>query len=1143
MLVRRRSGGGTCQEVEVPSTVRVAQPEGMSEVYTEPAQVRPSVETSTSAPAHERTNVRSQSEDTGTSGVHSASQSRDAPAARKGGKLRTFMRGRGSNNEAVRTVPPPSVIGELQTGLLTVAMITMTMDRDEHDNPRIPVLLQQVQVKISDVVHTSYSGHTLYRIELTYGADMLRWVIYREVRDFFNLHTYFYTQSVRGHLGKTVKLRGAGDNDGDLPSFPKLLFTGMLSLQRGRNQSSSEGKERSMATERETREALEHYLKRLIRGVQFTAQANRLCRFLELSFMALQMANMQGALGKQGYLQIRSRSSHKRSLILGRLGDDFRVPKWFIVRESYILIVEDLFDLKVHDVYIMDQEFQVEQSRHFRKHVVEYGPGDSEKEPSYSNEDTQDRTGATVHHYVKRHSFWLRNAERKLKLVAPSEREMEQFIMSIKWAAGRNQFGRPNRFNSFAPIRRNARAQWLVDGRDYFWMVSEAISQARERIYIHDWWLSPEFYLRRPGTAKWRLDRLLQRKAREGVHVYVIIYNEVSNQFTPTDSGYTKQRLMSLHPNIFVQRSPSHFQTGTFYWAHHEKLCVVDEMIAFMGGLDLCFGRWDTATHSLVDDPHVNGPIEVVTDPNFIGPVADGAEIEIWPGQDYANERIAEWHTLTKPELDIIPRERQPRMPWHDVSTQLFGQPARDLCRHFCQRWNMLLRNKKHTRRMPFLMPPPDLTPVEMEKYGVKGTCEVQICRSAGPWSLNTPKTVEHSIQNAYLKTIQLSEHFIYIENQFFVTSTAAQGVHIENSIGLALVERIVRAHREGQPWRAVIVIPLTPGFPEAYDNPESGSVRIIQMLQYLSINRGPNSIYSRLVRAGVDPQDYIQFFSLRGWGQLRNGQLTTEQVYIHGKLLIADDRIVIMGSANINERSQRGDRDSELACVIRDEEMIDSTMAGEPFQVGRYAHPLRVRLMQEHLGVDVDQLELDSLHPSASPKSSSDLKTPRTDPVSPTTRRSRTSRGTFAPPFPRPNIPVELFEDPLANEFYHDVWSSAADYNMAVFRQVFQCVPDDDIKTWAAYKASRIWANRLSRSLWHQPPNGGGNEEAQWAGPTPSPDMDVFSAREVNQMVALLHTCCGHLVHHPLHFLEQEAAASNFLFPLDHMNPISVFD
>lgn len=45
--------------------------------------------------------------------------------------------------------------------------------------------------------------------------------------------------------------------------------------------------------------------------------------------------------------------------------------------------------------------------------------------------------------------------------------------------------------------------------------------------------------------------------------------------------SYAKQRLVSLHPNVMVQRSPSHFQTGTFYWAHvlcfhfsHVTLCL-----------------------------------------------------------------------------------------------------------------------------------------------------------------------------------------------------------------------------------------------------------------------------------------------------------------------------------------------------------------------------------------------------------------------------------------------------------------------------------------------------------------------------------------------------------------------------------------
>ena len=82
-----------------------------------------------------------------------------------------------------------------------------------------------------------------------------------------------------------------------------------------------------------------------------------------------------------------------------------------------------------------------------------------------------------------------------------------------------------------------------------------------------------------------------------------------------------------------------------------------------------------------------------------------------------------------------------------------------------------------------------------------------------------------------------------------------------------------------------------------------------------------------------------------------------TEQLYIHAKCMIVDDRIAIIGSANINERSLRGDRDSECAAVIRDTDMLWSTMNGEPYLVGRFPHTLRMRLMREHLGIDVDEV------------------------------------------------------------------------------------------------------------------------------------------------------------------------------------------
>jgi phospholipase D1/2 len=50
---------------------------------------------------------------------------------------------------------------------------------------------------------------------------------------------------------------------------------------------------------------------------------------------------------------------------------------------------------------------------------------------------------------------------------------------------------RDNRFHSFAPPRNGNDAKWFVDGCGYFWAVSIAIEQAKESIWILDWWLSP----------------------------------------------------------------------------------------------------------------------------------------------------------------------------------------------------------------------------------------------------------------------------------------------------------------------------------------------------------------------------------------------------------------------------------------------------------------------------------------------------------------------------------------------------------------------------------------------------------------------------------------------------------------------------
>lgn len=98
-----------------------------------------------------------------------------------------------------------------------------------------------------------------------------------------------------------------------------------------------------------------------------------------------------------------------------------------------------------------------------------------------------------------------------------------------------------------------------------------------------------------------------------------------------------------------------------------------------------------------------------------------------------------------------------------------------------------------------------------------------------------------------------MSEHFVYIENQFFITSTVVDGIPVENGIGDALVDRIIRAHKQKTIWKACIVIPLLPGYTFPIDSSEASSVRLILECQNRTISRGTASIFSRLRKEGID--------------------------------------------------------------------------------------------------------------------------------------------------------------------------------------------------------------------------------------------------------------------------------------------------
>ncbi|RGP71049.1 phospholipase d, partial [Fusarium longipes] len=776
------------------------------------------------------------------------------------------------------------LMAELRAGAPAVLMLASMIQRDEHGNKRIPVLLEQLKLRITDsspMEDDDRDRHWLFTIELEYGSGPSRmsWIVSRTLRDIYNLHLrykfainnekympgrmdlggrpkqpkfpYSAFPYLRGARKKgeesddedQASIRGdetAGENTAaeaagngvfsdpetlnGIPRRKSRNFLGMGPRRRSTGitdpgeMSNTEGPgmpAMDMATRRQRyvekqRRILEKYLSEMIRWLMFRADSNRLCRFLELSALGVRLAAEGSYHGKECYLHIQPSKGldFRRALTPAKVVSR-RSRKWFLVRQSYIVCVESPENMNIFDVYLVDSKFSISSKR---SKVKAISSNEKKAEIDLTVEAPPD----------KHHTMTLRSSERKIRLFSRNQSVMKQFEDSINQMLKQTPWYQEKRFDSFAPVRTNVFAQWLVDGRDYMWNVSRAINMARDVIYIHDWWLSPELYMRRPAaiSQKWRLDRLLQKKAREGVKVFVIVYRNVEAAI-PIDSEYTKFSLLNLHPNIFVQRSPNQFKKNQFFFAHHEKICIVDHDVAFVGGIDLCFGRWDCPQHPIVDDKPTG--FEISETPK------DAEHCQLFPGKDYSNPRVQDFFRLNEPYEEMYDRTKVPRMPWHDVAMQVVGQPARDLTRHFVQRWNYLRRGRKPTRPLPFLLPPPDANIDELKELGLTGTCEVQILRSASTWSLGIEQT-EHSIQNAYIKMIEESDHFVYMENQFFITSTEAYNTRIVNRIGDALVERIIRAHENDEDWRCAIVIPLMPGFQNTVDEQEGTSVRLILM-------------------------------------------------------------------------------------------------------------------------------------------------------------------------------------------------------------------------------------------------------------------------------------------------------------------------
>lgn len=263
-------------------------------------------------------------------------------------------------------------------------------------------------------------------------------------------------------------------------------------------------------------------------------------------------------------------------------------------------------------------------------------------------------------------------SSRKLRLLAKDTPDMYDWISGIVDSINNSRYCKLNRFHSFCPVTRSNYAKWYINGVDYYCDLADELERAESKIFITDWWLSPEIYLKRPIPVTssgldtyWRLDKVLLRAAERGVMIHVLLYKEFDHAL-PNDSAYSRKTLMDLHKNIEVIRHPGDL---IFLWSHHEKMCVIDNAVTFMGGLDLCFGRWDTENYWLSD------------------PGTEGRTC-YFPGQDYSNVRIKDFSDVSNFSKTLISKENNPRMPWRDIAISLRGQCVKDTARHFIQYWN-----------------------------------------------------------------------------------------------------------------------------------------------------------------------------------------------------------------------------------------------------------------------------------------------------------------------------------------------------------------------------------------------------------------------------------------------------------------------
>lgn len=329
--------------------------------------------------------------------------------------------------------------------------------------------------------------------------------------------------------------------------------------------------------------------------------------------------------------------------------------------------------------------------------------------------------------------------------------------------------------------------------------------------------------------------------------------------------------------------------------SHHQKYVVVDSndpahTFAYVGGVDLCFDRWDTEAHA--------SPAERQRD-----------LIEI-----YTHEAVKLlggtplW--LTALDQHVVSSYLPSQPGWHDVQARVAGPAVRQVWDTFAARWN----DRRPANNVGGLESFRTGTPVADQPTApaaAPGSCWVQVlqtlpCKNALPFA----PSGEQTVLSAYRQAIDHAEHYIYIEDQYFWPCD--------------LMPNLEAALRRGVLVLAVVA--------RDFDLPGLSVVHQQMRARVINQLRQANAANFRIL--------HLQ-------------QPAGGQIYVHAKTMIVDDAVAFIGSANFNHRSMTNDTELQLAIVDSVTVDVPFGGPDNNLQpVGRFVHDYRSRLWAEHLQV-----------------------------------------------------------------------------------------------------------------------------------------------------------------------------------------------